>query len=223
MCPEGNLTFPWKMFVFSAFMGIFFCMNSFIGELLWHFRIYGHDFQKILQKFLRIYGYTFEKFLRIYGWYFYDLMAQPRILETQVTPPPPGSRVRSGHGASRISILFILTDKPGNIQFTTPTLKPQNGNPVKLSCSSNAVPTPTYRIYKIIGSSSTVISNSGSHTIASINYVDFNGYKATLRCQSSNSFGNATKDIQLDIQGIISEQHFPRCRIKRGPAGNAEF
>ena len=39
-------------------MGIAFCKNSFIGELFWHFRIY---------------GYTFEKFLRIYKWYFYDL------------------------------------------------------------------------------------------------------------------------------------------------------
>ena len=29
-------------------MGIVFCKNSFIGELLWHFRIYGYDFQKSL-------------------------------------------------------------------------------------------------------------------------------------------------------------------------------
>ena len=60
-------------------MGIVFCKNSYIGELFWHFRIYGYDFQQILQ----IYGYTFEKFLRIYGWYFYDLNGT--ILETQVT------------------------------------------------------------------------------------------------------------------------------------------
>ena len=125
--------------------------------------------------------------------------------------------IQTGHvlfGASCISISSILTDKPGNIQFTTPTLKPQNGNAVKLSCSSSAVPTPTYRIYKITGSSSTLISNSGSHTIPSINYVDYNGYKATFRCQSSNSFGNATKDIQLDIQGINFQIAFSKASHK---------
>ena len=36
----------------------FFCKNSSIGELFWHFRTY---------------GYIFEKFLRIHGWYFYNL------------------------------------------------------------------------------------------------------------------------------------------------------
>ena len=47
-------------------MGIVFYQNSFIGELFWHSRIYGYDFQKCL----RIYGYTFEKLLRIYGYTF---------------------------------------------------------------------------------------------------------------------------------------------------------
>ena len=50
-------------------MGIAFCKNSFIGELFWHFRIYGYDFQKIPQ----IYEHTFEKFLRIYGSYFPEI------------------------------------------------------------------------------------------------------------------------------------------------------
>ena len=27
-------------------MGIVFCLNSSIGELFWHSRIYGYDFQK---------------------------------------------------------------------------------------------------------------------------------------------------------------------------------
>ena len=60
---------------------VFSCKNSSVGELFWHFRIYGYDFQTIF----RFYGYTFEinfsglmgilfeKILRIYGWYFYDL------------------------------------------------------------------------------------------------------------------------------------------------------
>ena len=30
----------------SGFMGIVFCKNSYIGELFWHFRIYGYDFRK---------------------------------------------------------------------------------------------------------------------------------------------------------------------------------
>ena len=77
---EDNLTCPWygvvpffrvpfhdkvriyrcgfqQFFAFSGFIGIVFRTNSFIGELFWHFRIYGYEFQKICQ----IYGYTFEK------------------------------------------------------------------------------------------------------------------------------------------------------------------
>ena len=50
-----------NFFASSGFMGIVFYQNSVIGELFWHFRIYGYDFQK----FLRIYGYTFEKVFRI--------------------------------------------------------------------------------------------------------------------------------------------------------------
>ena len=53
-----------QFFAFSGFMGIVFCKSSFIGELFWHFRIYGYDAQKILQ----IYGYIFAKFLQIYGY-----------------------------------------------------------------------------------------------------------------------------------------------------------
>ena len=68
----------------SGFMGIVFCKNSFIGELFWHFWIYGYDFQKILQ----IYGYTFEKFLRIYGWYLYDLNGTTLYLGNSSYPAP---------------------------------------------------------------------------------------------------------------------------------------
>ena len=65
-------------------MDIVLCKNSFIGELFWHFRIYGYDFQKILQ----IYGYTFEKFLWIlYGWYFYDLNGTAPYLGNSSYPP----------------------------------------------------------------------------------------------------------------------------------------
>ena len=75
-------------------MDIVFCQNSFIGELFWHFRIYGYDFQKFygytFEKFLRIYGYTFEKFLRIYGWYFYDLNGTAPYLGNSSYPLPPG-------------------------------------------------------------------------------------------------------------------------------------
>ena len=90
-------------------MGIVLCKNPFIGELFWHFLVYGYNFQQILQiygynfekflriygytfeKFLRIYGYTFEKFLRIYGWYFYDLNGTTPYLGNSSYPPPPGS------------------------------------------------------------------------------------------------------------------------------------
>ena len=96
---------------------------------------------------------------------------------------------------------FIVTDKSDNIQFTAPTLKPKHGDAVTLTCSSNGIPAPEYRIYKITGSSSTLVASSNSHLIAKINYADYTGYKATFRCESKNVLGNITKDIQLDIQG----------------------
>ena len=64
-------------------MGIVLCKNSFIGELFWHFPIYGYDFQQILQ----IYGYTSEKFLRIYGRYLYDLNGTTPYLGNSSYPP----------------------------------------------------------------------------------------------------------------------------------------
>ena len=99
--------------------------------------------------------------------------------------------------------LLSSTDEPDNIQFTTLTLKPRNGNAVALSCSSNGKPTPKIRIYKITGSSSRLITEGGSYSIPNINYVDYTGYKAIFRCASNNTFGSATKDIQLDVQGKI--------------------
>ena len=95
---------------------------------------------------------------------------------------------------------LTMTRKPNNIQFTTLTLKPKNGDRVVLSCSSSGTPTPTHRIYQITGPDSKLISNGASYTIPSINYVDYTGYKANFRCESKNTLGNITKDIQLDIQ-----------------------
>ena len=75
-----------NFFAFSGFMSIVFCKNSFIGELFWHFWIYGYDFQRILQ----IYGYTFEKFLWTYGWYFYDLNGEsPYLGNSSYLPGEP--------------------------------------------------------------------------------------------------------------------------------------
>ena len=48
-------------------MGVVFCQDSFIGELFWHFRIYGYDFQKfsglmgiLLKNFSGFMGGTFR-------------------------------------------------------------------------------------------------------------------------------------------------------------------
>ena len=98
------------------------------------------------------------------------------------------------------SMILTVNHKPDNIQFTTLTLKPQNGKRVILTCSSNGMPTPTYRIYKITGYSRAVIANGSSHLIRSISYVHYTGYKANFMCESKNVLGNATKEIQLDIQ-----------------------
>ena len=87
-----------QVFCISGFMGIVFCKNSFIGELFWHFRIYGYDRQKLLQ----IYGYTYGKFLRIYGWYFYDLNGTTPYLGNSSYPPPPGVVVPDSDSAFEI-------------------------------------------------------------------------------------------------------------------------
>ena len=55
-------------------MGMVFCKNSFIGELFGIFEFM---------------GMIFRKFSRFMGGTFTIWMAQPRMLETQVTPPPP--------------------------------------------------------------------------------------------------------------------------------------
>ena len=73
-----------KTFLHSPDLWVwFFVKKLFIGELFWHFQIYGYDLQKIF----RIYGYTFEKFLRIYGWYFYDLNDTTPYIGTSSDPP----------------------------------------------------------------------------------------------------------------------------------------
>ena len=44
-------------------MGIVFCLNSFIGELFWHSRIFGYD----LQKFSRFMGILLRNFSGFMG------------------------------------------------------------------------------------------------------------------------------------------------------------
>ena len=55
-------------------MGIVFCLNSFIGELFWHSRIYGYDFQKfsrfmgvLLRNFSGFMGMPFGNFSGFMG------------------------------------------------------------------------------------------------------------------------------------------------------------
>ena len=104
---------------------------------------------------------------------------------------------------------FIYADKPDNIQFTSPKLKPVNGNNVALTCSSTGVPAPKYRIYKIIRGTSTLIVDSatGNYTITRISYADYGGYNATIRCIPHNSVGDGpSKDLHLDIQGKVTNR-----------------
>ena len=46
----------------SEFKGIVFCQNSFIGELFWHSRIYGYDFQQF-SRFMGILLRNFSGFM----------------------------------------------------------------------------------------------------------------------------------------------------------------
>ena len=52
-----------KFWAFSGFMDIVFYKNSLIGELFWHFQIYGCQFQTILQ----IHGILLRHFSRFMG------------------------------------------------------------------------------------------------------------------------------------------------------------
>ena len=53
-----------QFFASSGFMGIVFCQNSFIGELFWHSRIHGYDFQKF-SKFMGILLRNYSGFMGI--------------------------------------------------------------------------------------------------------------------------------------------------------------
>ena len=94
-----------KFFASFGFMGIVYCQNSLIGELFWHSRIYGYDFQK----FSGFMGILLRNFSRFIGGTFTIWMPQPRILETQVTPPPWGGRLITSssfhflHGTDRMT------------------------------------------------------------------------------------------------------------------------
>ena len=54
-----------QFFASSGFMVIFFCQNSFIGELFWHSRIYGYDHQKF-SRFMDILLRNFSGFMGIF-------------------------------------------------------------------------------------------------------------------------------------------------------------
>ena len=76
---------------FSGLMGIVCCQNSFIVELFWHSRIYGHDFQKfsrcmgiLLRNFSGLMGILLRVVLLQFEW-------QNSVSWKLMLTPPPGS------------------------------------------------------------------------------------------------------------------------------------
>ncbi|XP_065055871.1 hemicentin-2-like isoform X2 [Rhopilema esculentum] len=111
-----------------------------------------------------------------------------------------------GSPVTRTAILTV-NHRPDNVSISVSSLKPVNGSSVTFTCSSRAGPPAKYRFYKVTGSTEILLRDSTSavYEITNINYAEYIGYKATVKCIPYNSFGdgpsrNETVDIQVSPQ-----------------------
>ena len=96
-----------------------------------------------------------------------------------------------------------LTDAPDQVQLKASTLTPLTGSFVNLTCTARASPTAKFRFISVNGSNETTVQDSASaiYRTPSLDYNNYNKYKAIYRCIAYNMLGNSTKIITLDIQG----------------------
>ncbi|XP_065056313.1 hemicentin-2-like [Rhopilema esculentum] len=111
-----------------------------------------------------------------------------------------------GSPVTRTAILTV-NHRPDNVSISASSLKPVNGSSVTFTCSSRAGPPAKYKFYKVTGSTEILLRDSTSavYEITNINYAEYIGYKATVKCIPYNFFGdgpsrNGTVDIQVSPQ-----------------------
>ena len=105
---------------------------------------------------------------------------------------------------TELSFSMNKIDAPDQVQLHASTLTPLTGTSVNLTCAARASPAANYRFININGSNETTVQNSASaiYKTPSLDYKDYNNYKAIYRCIPYNMYGNGPAQIiTLDIQG----------------------
>ena len=96
------------------------------------------------------------------------------------------------------------TDAPDDVQLTAKSLKPLTGTSVTLTCAARASPPANYRFISVNGSNIATVQDSASATYKtpSLDYKNYNNYKAIYRCIPYNMYGTGpAQNITIDIQG----------------------
>ena len=106
--------------------------------------------------------------------------------------------------AYRIFLFMYKTDAPDQVQLFASTFTPLTGTSVILTCAARASPAANYRFININGSNIATVQDNASATYRtpSLDYKDYNNYKAIYRCIPYNMYGNGPAQIiTLDLQG----------------------
>ena len=96
------------------------------------------------------------------------------------------------------------TDAPDRVELNAKNVTLLTGSSTTLTCSARASPAANYRFISVNGSNETTVQDSASPTYKtpSLDYNNFNNYKAIYRCIPYNMYGNGpAQNITLDIQG----------------------
>ncbi|XP_065055821.1 hemicentin-1-like isoform X1 [Rhopilema esculentum] len=109
-----------------------------------------------------------------------------------------------GSPVTKTATLFV-NHRPDNVRIKASSLRLLNGSAVTYTCSARANPPARYRFYKVTGSTVKLVQDSAFavYWIKKINYADYIGFEATVKCIPYNSFGdgpsrNATVYIQVN-------------------------
>ena len=99
---------------------------------------------------------------------------------------------------------YFLLDAPAQVKLTALPPFPINGLSVTLTCTARAALSPKFRFILVNGSSSVIVQDGGSSnfTTLSLDYKEYNNYKATYQCIAYNRVGESpVQTLVLDIQG----------------------
>ena len=102
------------------------------------------------------------------------------------------------------SFSVISTDVPDKVELNATNVTPLTGTSVTLTCVARASPAANYRFISVNGSNETTVQDNASATYRtpSLDYNNYNNYKAIYRCMPYNMLGDGpAQNITLDIQG----------------------